>query len=75
MTIAQRERELTRLTIEHPGQTTAQLAHFLTLPVTQAETTLLTLRHRAVVECVGDRWYRRRSDVRAWRRAEGVVNG
>lgn len=58
-----RERTITRLIIEHPGQNLAQLAHLATMPEAQAAVTLAGLEARGVVERVGDGWQRRRSVV------------
>ena len=68
VTRAVREITLTRLVSEHPGLNTAQLAHLATLPEAQAETCLLTLETRGVIERTPTGWQRRRSTVRSWSR-------
>lgn len=66
---ARRQFELLRLVIEHPGWSTATLAHTLGLSVDQAERGLLTLQVRGVIEPDGTGWRRRRSDIRSWCRS------
>lgn len=70
VTIAARERNAIRLLIANPGLNAAQLAYLLTVPEAQAETCLLTLETRGVVERWGAGWRRRRSDVRTFRRSD-----
>lgn len=51
----------------------AQHAHTLSITVDQLQVECRSLEARRVIERHGDRWRRRRSDIRAWNRGVRLV--
>ena len=73
MTRCQRRQAVTAQIYAYPDRTEEQHAHTLSITVDQLQVECRSLEDHRVIERHGDRWRKRRSDIRAWSRGVGLV--